>query len=64
MNKRSTEYKALRQTFKVYFSDLKDNAREEGYSVSRADEWICFLAVHQLQRANDADAARHGPACL
>ncbi len=57
MDKRSPEYKALRQTFKVYFSDLKDNAREEGYSVSRTDEWISFLAVHQQQRANDAAAA-------
>lgn len=54
MDKRSPEYKALRQTFKVYFSDLKDNAREEGYSVSRADEWVVFLAVHQQQLATDA----------
>jgi hypothetical protein len=59
MNKKSPEYKALRQTFKVYFSDLQDDARANGYSVSRADEWESFLAafLEQLAVADADDAA-------
>jgi hypothetical protein len=53
MNKRSPEYKALRQTFKVYFSDLQDDARKEGYSVSRTDEWERFVAAHLEQLSDD-----------
>lgn len=55
MDKRSPEYKALRQKFSVYFSDLKDNARKEGYSVSRTDEWEVFLSAQIEQVAEDSE---------
>ena len=33
----------LKIEFSKYFADLKDDARANGYKVSRADEWDRFL---------------------
>lgn len=54
MNKRSPEYKALRQKFNAYFADLQDDARADGYSVSRSEEWDRFVAAHLEELADNS----------
>ena len=36
--------KQLKEEFKAYYADLKENAKEEGYQVNRQSEWEFFLA--------------------
>ena len=39
----------LRAAFEIYFADLKADAKREGYSVNKADEWIRFVDHHKNQ---------------
>lgn len=36
--------KQLKEEFKAYYADLKENAEEEGFKVNRQSEWELFLA--------------------
>jgi hypothetical protein len=36
--------KQLKEEFRAYYADLKENAKEEGYQVNRQSEWEFFLA--------------------
>lgn len=35
--------KQLKEEFNVYFADLKESAKQEGYKVNRSHEWQVFL---------------------
>jgi len=39
----SQTMKQLKEEFKIYFADLKENANQEGYKVNRSHEWQVFL---------------------
>jgi hypothetical protein len=47
-----TDLKKLKEDFKAYFADLKENAKEEGFKVCRKSEWEFFLIAQQEREAN------------
>lgn len=46
-----TDLKKLKEDFKAYFADLKENAKEEGFKVCRRSEWEFFLIAAQNREA-------------
>ena len=46
-----TDLKKLKEEFKAYFADLKENAKAEGFKVCRQSEWEYFLTAQQEREA-------------
>lgn len=42
----------LKEEFKAYYADLKENAKQEGFKVNRQSEWEFFL-THAKDREEE-----------